>query len=202
MEEKNFKIVISFLGKDFYGWQKQKNKETIQGCIENVCKEIFNTEFKLIGCGRTDSKVHGINYVANLKVKTRLKAENIKSALNSKLPPTIYIKEVKEVSKNFHSRFSIKRKTYRYVFTFQKSPFLTEITYYVKNNIDIERMKEAAKFFIGEHNFKAFQSSGSNVKDTVRKIYRISIKKKKFPIDEDIDLIIIDIEGSGFLYKM
>jgi tRNA pseudouridine38-40 synthase len=202
MEEKNFKLIISFSGKEFYGWQKQKDKKTVQGEIEDILKKIFNKDVKVIGCGRTDSKVSGINYVANVKVNTKLNSLNIKNALNSLLPFSIYIKEVEEVPLNFHSRYSIKRKIYRYIISSKKTPFLADLAYFLKDKIDIEKMKEAAKFFIGKQDFKSFQSSGSNVKDTVREIYRINIKKRKFFIDEDVDLIIIDIEGSGFLYKM
>ncbi|MCM8804457.1 MAG: tRNA pseudouridine(38-40) synthase TruA [Candidatus Omnitrophica bacterium] len=202
MEEKNFKLIISFLGKDFYGWQKQKNKKTIQEEIESACKKIFNKEIKIIGCGRTDSKASGINYIANLKVKTNLNSLNIKNGLNSYLPNSIYIKDVKEVEKDFHSRYSAKRKTYRYIISLKKTPFLTDLAYFIKDKIDIEKMKKASLLFIGKHDFKSFQSSGSNVKNTIREIYKITIKKKKFFIDEDVELIIIDIEGSGFLYKM
>jgi len=202
MEEKNLKLVISFFGKDFHGWQKQKDKKTAQEVIENTVKEIFKSDFKIIGCGRTDSKVSGINYVANLKIKTNLSPLNIKNALNSKLPSSIYIKNVEEVASNFHSRYSAKRKIYRYIISLKKTPFLSDLAFYVKEKIDIEKMKEVSKLFIGKHNFKSFQSSGSKVRNTVREIFKIDIKKKKFFIDEDVEIIIIDIEGSGFLYKM
>jgi len=202
MGERNFKLVISFSGKDFYGWQKQKDKRTVQEEIENASRKIFNKNVKVIGCGRTDSKVSGINYIANIKIETKLSPLNIKNALNSILRPSIYIKEVKEVPLDFHSRYSIKRKTYRYIISLKETPFLADFAYFVKDKIDIEKMKKAAEFFIGIHDFKSFQSSGSNVKNTVREIYKIVIKKRKFFIDEDVDLIIIDIEGSGFLYKM
>jgi len=202
MEEKNLKFKISFLGKEFFGWQKQKNKRTVQEEIENALRKIFNKDVKLIGCGRTDSKVNGINYVANIRINTKLNLLNIKNALNSVLPSSIYIKEVEEVPLDFHSRYSVKKKVYRYIISLKKTPFLNDLAYFIKDKIDIEKMKEAAKFFIGRHDFKSFQSSGSSIKNTVREIYRIDIKRKKFFIDEDVDLIIIDIEGSGFLYKM
>lgn len=202
MEQRNFKLIISFSGKDFYGWQRQKDKKTIQEEIENACEKIFNTKIKITGCGRTDSKVSGINYVANLKIKTDLSPLNIKNALNSYLPNSIYIKDVKEARQNFHSRYNAKRKTYRYIISLKKTPFLQDLAYFVKDKIDIEKMKKASTLFIGKHDFKSFQSSGSNVKNTIREIYKINIKKRKFFIDEDVELIIIDIEGSGFLYKM
>ncbi|MCM8819157.1 MAG: tRNA pseudouridine(38-40) synthase TruA, partial [Candidatus Omnitrophica bacterium] len=126
MEEKNFKLIISFLGKEFYGWQKQKNKNTVQEIIENSAKKIFKTDIKIYGCGRTDSKVSGINYISNLKVKTNLTPLNIKNALNSRLPNSIHIKSVEEVNPNFHSRYSVKRKTYRYIITLKKTPFLSD----------------------------------------------------------------------------
>ncbi len=102
MEEKNFKVTISFDGSSFYGWQKQKNKPTICGEIEKAVKKLFNQNVKVIGCGRTDAKVHGINYVANFKVKTLLTTDNIKNGLNFYLPETIRIKKPKEVKKTIY----------------------------------------------------------------------------------------------------
>ncbi|MCM8801831.1 MAG: tRNA pseudouridine(38-40) synthase TruA, partial [Candidatus Omnitrophica bacterium] len=170
--------------------------------IENTLKEIFKTDIKLIGCGRTDSKVNGVNYVANFKLQTKLSPLNIKNALNSKLPTDIYIKDVEEVDLNFHSRYSVKRKMYRYLIALKRTPFLNDFAHYVKEKINIEKMKKATKFLIGKHDFKSFQTSGSNVKNTVREIFNIEIKKEKFFLDNDVDILIIDIEGSGFLYKM
>lgn len=202
MKERNFKLIISFLGSEFFGWQKQKEERTVQGEIENALKKIFNKEIKVIGCGRTDSKVNGINYVANMKIETNLKPENIKNALNSLLPESIYVKDVKEVDLDFHSRYKARRKTYRYIISLQKTPFLSNLSFYMREKIDIEKMKKAAEFLIGRHDFKSFQSKGSSAKNTIREIYKIEIKKKRFFIDEDVELIIIDIEGSGFLYRM
>ncbi|HOK56314.1 MAG TPA: tRNA pseudouridine(38-40) synthase TruA [bacterium] len=202
MEEKNFKLIISFKGKNYNGWQRQKNKTTIQEIIEKKCREIFKTDVRIIGCGRTDSKVNGINYVANFKIKTKLTSLNLKNALNSKLPSDIYIKNVEEVSQDFHSRYDAKKKTYRYIITFKKTPFLNDFAFYVKEKIDIEKIKKAIQYLTGEHDFKSFQSSGSNVKNTIKKIFKISIKKVKFFIDEEVEILIIDIVGSGFLYKM
>jgi tRNA pseudouridine38-40 synthase len=202
MEEKNFKLVISFIGKNYNGWQKQKNKKTVQEIIENKCREIFKKDVKIIGCGRTDSKVNGINYVANFKVETELTPLNIKNALNSKLPSEIYIKNVEIVNHDFHSRYSAKKKIYRYIVTLNRTPFLDGFAYFVKEKIDIKKMEEAARYLIGKHDFKSFQSSGSNVKNTIREIFEINIKKNKFFIDEDVEILIIDIVGSGFLYKM
>ncbi|MCM8833363.1 MAG: tRNA pseudouridine(38-40) synthase TruA, partial [Candidatus Omnitrophica bacterium] len=83
-----------------------------------------------------------------------------------------------------------------------KTPFLNDFAYYIKEKINIKKMEEATKFLIGKHDFKSFQSSGSNVKNTIREIFNIEIKKEKFFIDNDMNILIIDIEGSGFLYKM
>lgn len=202
MDEKNFKLIVSFLGKNYYGWQKQRNKKTIQEMIENACKEIFKKDIKVIGCGRTDSKVNGINYVANFRVDTKLTSIDIKNALNSKLPTDIYIKNVEEVNMDFHSRYSIKKKIYRYVIILKKTPFLNDLAYYCKSEINIDKMIKASKFLIGKHDFKSFQSSGSNVKNTIREIFKIDIKKEKFFLDEEVEILIIDIIGDGFLYKM
>ncbi|MCX8081814.1 MAG: tRNA pseudouridine(38-40) synthase TruA [bacterium] len=203
MKEKNIKLIITFNGNKFYGWQRQTEKSSIQGTIEKILKKITGEDIKLIGCGRTDSKVHAISYTANFKTKSHLTPEQIKRALNSNLPSDIYIKDAKVVSPDFHSRYSAKKKTYRYlILNCEKSPFLQGFVCYVKEKLDINTMKKSAKYLTGEHDFSAFQSAGSSIKNTIRKVYNITIKKEKISIAPDIKVISIEITADGFLYKM
>ncbi|RKY30561.1 MAG: tRNA pseudouridine(38-40) synthase TruA [Candidatus Omnitrophota bacterium] len=202
MREKNVKLILSFDGSGFYGWQRQKDKISIQETIENAGLKIFGKEIKIKGCGRTDSKVHGLSYVANFKIETDLKEEEIKGAFNSNLPPSIRIKKVEIEKDDFHSRYSAKSKVYRYLITQSPSPFLQRYAYYVKEKIDIKRMEIASKYIIGKHDFTSFCASGSSVKDKVREVKRIEIKEENFTIDPEIKILIIEIEADGFLYKM
>ncbi len=202
MQGKNIKIIISYDGNRFYGWQKQKKYLTVQGTLEECIKNIVGKDVKLIGCGRTDSKVHAISYVANFSIDTRLTPEELKNAINAKVLPYIFVKEVEEITPSFHSRYSILKKVYMYLLTDTKSPFLRDYAVYIRPAVDIKKMEEAACLFCGEHDLKAFAASGSCVKNTVRKIYKIKIKKERFLLDSDVQLTSIEIEANGFLYKM
>ncbi|MBQ1793541.1 MAG: tRNA pseudouridine(38-40) synthase TruA, partial [Peptostreptococcaceae bacterium] len=135
--------------------------------------------------------------VANFKINSQIPVDRILNALNAKLPKDISIVKAKEVDEDFHSRYSAKKKTYRYQIynSLYRSPIYADISYPVKYDLDIDKMKKEAKSLIGTYDFKGFMSSGSSVTDTVRTIYNIEVSKSE-------DLIIIEIEGNGFLYNM
>lgn len=199
---RNIKLIFSFDGSNFSGWQKQKNKRSVQETIEEALKKITQEKIKVIGCGRTDSRVHAINYVANFKTNSKIPVENFKKAINSFLAPEIYVKKVEDVSLSFHSRYDAKRKTYIYLISLSKCPFLKNYAYFYEREIDLEKMTEAKKYILGKHDFSSFMAAGSEVKNTVREIFKIEIKKNFFFLDKSINLIEIEIEGDGFLYKM
>ncbi|MGL4797186.1 MAG: tRNA pseudouridine(38-40) synthase TruA [Paraclostridium sp.] len=194
---RNIKITIQYNGKNYCGWQKQNDSPGIQGTIENAIFEITRECVKITGSGRTDAGVHALGQVANFKMNSKIPVEKLPSALNSKLPKDISIIKAEEVSEDFHSRYSAKKKRYRYQIynSIYRSPIYADISYPVKYDLDIDKMKKEAKSLIGTHDFKGFMSSGSSVVDTIRTIYDINVLKSE-------DLIIIEIEGNGFLYNM
>lgn len=194
---RNLKITIQYNGKNYCGWQRQPNSLGIQGNIENAIYEITKEKVKLIGSGRTDAGVHAFGQVANFLINSNIPASKLPLAINSKLPKDISIIDCVEVDDNFHSRYSAIGKTYRYlIYNSQyRSPIYKDISYQVKYDLDIEKMKKEAKSLLGEHDFCGFMSSGSSVLDTVRTISDISIKTEE-------DLISIEITGNGFLYNM
>ena len=194
---RNIKITIQYNGKNYCGWQKQNNSPGIQGTIEKAIFDITREEVKITGSGRTDAGVHALGQVANFKINSQIPVDRIPNALNAKLPKDISIVKAEEVDEDFHSRYSAKKKTYRYqIYNSQyRSPIYADISYPVKYDLDIDKMKKEAKSLIGTYDFKGFMSSGSSVIDTVRTIYNIEVSKSE-------DLIIIEIEGNGFLYNM
>ncbi|MBN1445672.1 MAG: tRNA pseudouridine(38-40) synthase TruA [Candidatus Omnitrophica bacterium] len=203
MSNKNIKLTLSYNGANFSGWQNQKSGRTVQETIEHAIKTITGEKVKLTGCGRTDSKVHAISYTANFKTDSRLAPAQIKNALNATLPEDIRIKTASIAKPDFHSRYGAKRKTYRYlILCGEENPFLKEFVCNVKGELNIPEMKKAAAHFIGEHDFSAYQAAGSAIKNTTRTIYKITIKKEKFTLDNSIKLIAIEITANGFLYKM
>ena len=194
---RNIKLTIEYDGKDFKGWQKQPNKPNIQGEIERAIYNITKEEVDLIGSGRTDAGVHALGQVANFKTNSNISIEKLALAINSQLKNTIIIKKAEEVDERFHSRYNAKHKTYRYIIN--NSPCGTAIyrnlEYCFPIKLDVAKMQEAAKYFEGEHDFKAFKSSGTSAKNSVRTIYNASVKQEG-------EKIIIELTGNGFLYNM
>ena len=179
------------------GWQKQPNKLNIQGEIENVIENITKEKVDLIASGRTDAGVHALGQVANFKTNSNIPIEKIAIAINSQLKNSIRIKNAEEVPERFHSRYNCKRKTYRYIIDNSKygSSIYRNLTYHMPIKLNVNEMKKAIKYFEGEHDFKAFKSSGTSSKSSVRTIYKAEIRQK----DENI---IIELTGNGFLYNM
>ena len=194
---RNIKLTIEYDGKDFKGWQKQPNKLNIQGEIEKAIENITGEKVELIASGRTDAGVHAMGQVANFKTNSNMPIEKIPIAINSQVKNSIRIQNAEEVDENFHSRFNCKKKTYRYVIDNSKygSAIYRNISYHMQIKLDVEEMKKAIKYFEGEHDFKAFKSSGTSSKSSVRTIYKADI------ITEGTN-IAIDLTGNGFLYNM
>lgn len=194
---KNVKLTIEYDGTNFSGWQIQPNARTIQEDIEKGLKKIIKKQIKINGSGRTDAGVHALGQVANFKDEFTIPIEKIPRALNAVLPDDISIKEAIEVPENFHARYSAKGKRYIYkIYNGQlRSALLRNHAYFTAYTLNVEKMKEAAKHFTGEHDFKGFMASRTSVKNTVRTIYDIKLYEKD-------NLLIIEAKGNGFLYNM
>ena len=194
---RNIKLTIEYDGRDFNGWQKQPDKLNIQGTIENAIKAIIGEEVELNASGRTDAGVHAYGQVANFKTNSNLPIEKFSVAINSKLKKSIIIKSAEEVDERFHSRLTCKRKTYRYVInnSYAGTAIYRNLEYHISTKLDVEKMKQAVKYFEGEHDFKAFKASGTSSKSSVRTIYNGEVYEK----DEKI---YIELTGNGFLCNM
>ncbi len=184
--------------RNLIGWQKQPNKLNIQGTIEKSIEQITGEKVDLIASGRTDRGVHSFGQVANFKTNSNIPIEKFAVAINSNLKKSILIKSAEEVDDNFHSRFCCKRKTYRYVINNSKAgtAIYRNLETHIPVKLDIEKMKKAIKYFEGEHDFKAFKSSGTSSKNSVRTIFKANV------IEKENDRIWIELTGSGFLYNM
>ena len=195
---RNIKLVIEYDGKDFNGWQKQPNKLNIQGSIEYAIKLVTGEDVDLNASGRTDAGVHAFGQVANFKTNSNIPTEKIPIALNTNLKRSIRIISAEEVDERFHSRLSCKKKTYRYVINNQEfsSAIYRNLETHIPQKLNIEKMKEAVKYFEGEHDFKAFKASGASSKSSVRTIYKAEV------IEQPNNRIFIELTGNGFLYNM
>lgn len=183
--------------KSLIGWQKQPNKLNIQGEIEQAISSLTGEEIDLIGSGRTDAGVHALGQVANFKTNSKIPIEKMAVAINSKLKKSIIIKNAEEVEERFHSRYNAKNKTYRYIINNSEygSAIYRDLEYNFPIKLDVEKMKRAAKYFEGEHDFSGFKASGTSAKNSVRTIYKAEVK-------ENGERILIELTGNGFLYNM
>lgn len=194
---RNVKLTIEYDGTNYCGWQKQNNEKTIQEEIEKAIYKAVGEVVEVIGSSRTDAGVHARGMVANFKTNATIPFDRFKYAINDKLPDDIAIIESEEVSEDFHARYDSKGKTYCYsIINRQQKPAIgRNYVYHFKWNLDIEKMREACKHFIGKHDFKAFRSLGSSVKTTERTI-------KELYIESEGEKINIFITADGFLYNM
>ena len=196
--KKNYRFTISYDGTRYQGWEHQPSTDmTIQGKIENVLSRMTDTYIEVIGAGRTDAGVHARAMTANALIDTELNADEIRDYMNRYLPDDICIREVKEASERFHSRYNATGKTYRYTcFTGPVKPvFDRKYVYYIEETPNIDRMRQAAEILKGEHDFRSFCSNPEMKKSTVRKVDRIDIVKKGA-------YITFTYHGTGFLQYM
>lgn len=195
---RNIKLTIEYDGKEFNGWQKQPNKLNIQGTIEQAIKTITGEDVDLQASGRTDAGVHALGQVANFKTNSNIPIEKMSIAINCNLKKSIRIVKAEEVEERFHSRLSCKRKTYRYIINNSEIPsaIYRNLETHIPYKLDIEKMKQAVKYFEGEHDFKAFKASGTSSKSSIRTIYKAEVIK--MPNNR----IYIELTGNGFLYNM
>lgn len=194
---RNIKLTLSYDGTNYFGFQRQSSGITIQGTIENALKKLLNEDTELIGCSRTDTRVHAREFVANFKTDSTIPEDRFCFAINTKLPEDIVIKKSEEVPFDFHSRFNCKGKTYIYTIldSDMPDPLFRNYFYYHTGRLDISAMEAAAPYFIGEKDFSAFKSSGSIVKSNVRNIKNTKVYKEGRYIK-------VSVTANGFLYNM
>ncbi len=181
-KNRNIKLVYSYDGSRYFGFQRQPNQITVQGEIEKVLKIITKEEINLISSGRTDRGVHAKQQVSNFYTFSKIPVEKFLYILNNSLPNDIYIYEVSEENENFNSRFDAKR-----------NPFEANYVKYVKEEINVEKLKKIFSAFVGIRDFDNFRLSDCASKVSIREIYSINIEK----IEEKKIKIII--RGSSFL---
>ena len=158
---RNLRLLIAYDGTDFHGWQRQPNVLTVQECLESAIERVLGERVQVYGSGRTDAGVHAINQVANFKTDRPIPCENLVKALNDALPPTVRIKDAQDVSSQFHARYDVRSKTYRYRILQAPvcSPFMWRFVWHYPFPLNAERMAQAAKLFEGEHDFTSFAAT-------------------------------------------
>ncbi len=197
---KSFKVVITFDGTAYHGWQRQKNGITVQERIENALEKIFGTPITVTGCSRTDAGVHAHNFVFNFSAETQIPAEKLPHALNYHLDRDISALSAVEVDDSFNARFSAKGKKYVYrIWNGRiRDPFADKYSWHIPYHLDIDKMKAAAVCFEGTHDFAGFMATGGDQKTTVRTVTECSVRQNP-DCKEDIR---ITVSADAFLYNM
>lgn len=197
MRVKRFMAVVAYDGTNFFGFQTQPGVRTVQGTIENALERIFKTRSVVLVSGRTDTGVHALGQVVVFDSPIDIDEISMKNALNANLPDDVYIRRVIEVDKNFHPRFEAKRRIYHYFIYNAPEPnlFIRNYAWWFPYELNVQKMRAAAKYLEGEHDFKSFVKVEGN-ESTVRTIYRIRILRLRQR------LILIRVEGRSFARRM
>ena len=198
-------LTIAYNGKEYHGYQLQEDLPTIALMLNRAVNDVFGFECNVTGCSRTDAGVHALGFCASIEPKCSeneitVPVEKVPIAINVKLPSDIAVLGAKEVSADFHPRYNAKKKEYVYKIHASKTrnPFYDGfVLEYGKeiSDTDIEKMNEAAQFFLGTHEFDAFMSQGSKIVDTKRTVYDARVERNG-------DLVEFTVSANGFLYNM
>ncbi len=191
-----FKLFVEYQGTRYSGWQIQKNARTVQGEIQSAVTRITSEgDIELYGSGRTDAGVHALRQVAHLDLKTAVDPDLLQLKINDELPKDIHILAIERVQARFHARHHAVGRSYLYQICRRRTAFGKNLVWWVKEDLDVNRMRRAASLFTGMRDFQFFAADDPEVKST-----RVLIDGIR--IEEAGDLILIRIEGSHFLWKM
>lgn len=191
-----YKCLVSYDGTHFHGFQAQQELRTVQKEIEDVLFVIMKKPIAIHCSGRTDTGVHAIGQVIHFDCDIDMGNWNMQNAINSRISKDIYIRSVEKVDDRFHARVDAIKKEYHYIIDFGEfNPLLRNYRYYCRyHNVDREFMEQAAKLYIGEHDFRSY-TKNKKKENTIREIFSIDFVW-------DLDLLTIKIVGSGFLHNM
>ncbi|KAB2881232.1 tRNA pseudouridine(38-40) synthase TruA [bacterium] len=191
-----YKLIIEYEGTRYSGWQAQKEARTVQGEIITAVEKVLNTnEFELYASGRTDGGVHALRQVAHLEAVTKLEPFKLRIQINDALPADIHILDIEKADTKFHARHDAVARSYLYQISRRRSAFGKRFVWWIKDELNIQKMQDAAKLFVGLKNFQSFAPDEMESKSSKVMIESIQIK-------ESGALILIRIVGSHFLWKM
>ena len=190
----NYVAKCSYDGSKFYGFQRLNEEPSVQKLLEEALSKINKQSVEIKGAGRTDKGVHANGQCFSFKLDVNIDIDGLRDGLNSLIAPYVYIKDIKEVDEDFHARFSVLKKKYIYKINLgEYDPKLNDYVYQSKYNLDINKMKEVAKLYLGVHNFHNFVSGERDNYDCI--IYDISFEEKD-------NILSITFEGKSFYRYM
>ena len=194
---RNILLVLRFDGTAYHGWQMQKNAPSVCGAVSGVLEGILGHRVSLLGCGRTDARVHAERYVANVRTEARIDADSLQRALKARLPDDIVCLGAREAEERFHAIASCTRKeyVYRILTSPLRDPFRQNRAWHCARPLDIGAMTRAAGHMIGTRDFGAMRCTGTKLKSTVRTVYHYDVSKRG-------ELLELRVCADGFLYNM
>ena len=204
---RTIKLTISYDGTNYVGWQIQNNGVSVQALVQSAVRQMTGEKNIIEGASRTDAGVHALGQVAHFSTNKKIPLRGFKSGLNSMLSTDIVVLSASEANDKFHSRKSSKGKLYLYrIFILdERSPIFRNRFWQLHEKPDVVKMRKAAKFFVGKHDFASFCASGSSCKDAIRTIKKMNIKvpsaKKDLLAGEGM-FIDFTVEGDGFVRHM
>lgn len=199
----NYKLLIQYDGTDFHGWQVQENQRTVQGELERTLSLLEDAPIAVVGSGRTDAGVHAEGQVANIQLNRTFTPDKLRFAINGNLWRDVRILKVEKAADDFHARFSAKVKTYVYrvVNAPVVSPFWARYAHHEARPLDIGRMNEVARLFLGEHDWTAFSAARSDVEHRIRTVTEFRIESY-WDARANASIIEFRISANGFLRYM
>lgn len=190
-----YKLTIEYEGTRYAGWQIQKGGKTIQGEILDACRDLFKVDtIDFFGAGRTDGGVHATGQIAHLGVETELLPLKIKYGINDRLPPDISVINVEEAHHKFHARYDAHARSYIYQISRRRTAFGKKFVWWIKDNLDINQMNEAAKSFPGLKDYSSFTDEGGEQTSTKVEVFHTAVY-------DFGDLLLFHVVGSHFLWK-
>lgn len=192
-----YKLTLMYDGTAYHGWQRQQNGITVQEVMEDTVSAMLKNETAIVGCSRTDARVHARTYVCSFSGETTIPADKIPFVLNMMLPPDIRAVKCETAPEDFNARFDTVKKTYEYQIynAVHQSPFLRNYAWHYPIALNYDEMERACEIIRGRRDFRCFMAAGSVVKNTVRNLMELSLRR-------DGDLITVTAAADGFLYNM
>lgn len=191
------RLVVEYDGTDFHGFQRQPGLRTVDKVLEEAICRLTKEEVQVMGSGRTDAGVHALGQVVAFSTEASIPPDRYRQAINTLLPSDIRVIHSEEATSDFHPRYNARRKTYRYL-VYRSNEGYTLYRRYAHQyagRLNLALMQEATQHVIGEHDFRGFMATGSDVQNTVRNVYQ-------FTVEENLPWMKIEITANGFLYHM
>jgi tRNA pseudouridine38-40 synthase len=200
--KRTVKLMLAYDGTAYAGWQAQDAQTTVQGVLEAALARVTGETMRVVASGRTDAGVHALAQVVSFSTASILPAEVLQQALNAELPHDVSVLAAADVRPGFHAIRDAVRKRYRYLIDDGRVPdvFRRKFAWYYRfAQLDAAAMHRAAQAWLGRHDFKSFQSHGSERKSTVRTVFEMSVAR---PYPDAPHVLAVEVEADGFLYNM